>query len=106
MANCGGFNGFLFAGEAGTTEIQTSTPIAVVRVPPAEGAQMPLPPIKAPLPSPLPPEEPSPMPSPLEDASPLPVVAPLRFPPRAITLSPRTRKTTLPVFRFTRNIHI
>ncbi|KAK6516244.1 hypothetical protein TWF506_006153 [Arthrobotrys conoides] len=71
----------------GTTETQTSTPITVVRIPPAEGAQMPLPPIKAPLSSPHPPEGPhSRMPSPLEDASPLPVIAPLRFPPRATTL--------------------
>ncbi|KAF3317490.1 hypothetical protein TWF173_011142 [Orbilia oligospora] len=71
----------------GATETQTSTPITVVRIPPAEGAQMPLPPIKAPLPSRLSPEGPlSRMPSPLEDASPLPVVAPLRFPPRTPTL--------------------
>ncbi|KAK6535952.1 hypothetical protein TWF281_000201 [Arthrobotrys megalospora] len=69
-----------------TTETSTSTPITVVRIPPAEGALLPLPPIKAPLPSPLPQEPPSPMTSPYEDESPLPIIAPLRFPPRATTL--------------------
>ncbi|KAK6508959.1 hypothetical protein TWF481_003727 [Arthrobotrys musiformis] len=72
----------------GTNETETSTPITVVRIPPAEGAQLPLPPIKAPLPSPIPPGELSPrMHSPFGDPSPLPVIAPLRFPLRAITLA-------------------
>ncbi|KAK6362744.1 hypothetical protein TWF730_000200 [Orbilia blumenaviensis] len=70
-----------------SVETQISTPITVVRIPPAEGAQPSSSPIKALLPSPTPSEELTPpTPSPLDSSSPLPIIAPLRFLPRTTTL--------------------